>query len=407
MKRILSVIFSVIILSSLVAVAGASDEYIFDDHAYLQEKGILDETADEIAEKTGYTVSCCITDSAEGMNGNEQAQRIFEEKFGDSEGMILLDCVDTKKYYIYFSREINNSLSQTDAQTLFKAYDSENDYDSSVASYLTRAMELLLPISEKENQINEQSIEQIPENRSFDRVVDLAGVITKQDMEKLKNYADSISEQYKCDVAAVFTDSTAPKDAQAYADDFYDYNGYGYGENDDGILLLVAVGDRRYAITTYGYGIEAFSDSAINYLTDRFTGKLSSGNWADAALEFITGCGEVLYSKAYESENNAGTVNAEIDPLTLIPINIAAGLIIGFIAVGGMKSKHKSVKKKEGASDYLRSGSFKLTYSNDRFIRSSVNRVKRPEPQSRSTGGGSSTHISSSGRTHGGRSGGF
>ena len=27
------------------------------------------------------------------------------------------------------------------------------------------------------------------------------------------------------------------KTAQAYADDYYDYNGYGYGENDDGILL--------------------------------------------------------------------------------------------------------------------------------------------------------------------------
>ena len=40
------------------------------------------------------------------------------------------------------------------------------------------------------------------------------------------------------------------KTAEAYADDYYDYNGYGYGENDDGLLLLVSMGEREWAITT-------------------------------------------------------------------------------------------------------------------------------------------------------------
>ena len=73
-----------------------------------------------------------------------------------------------------------------------------------------------------------------------------------------------------------------------------------------------------------------------------------------------------------------------------------------------MKGKHRSVIKKTEASGYLRDGSFKLTYSNDRFIHSQVNRVKKPEPQRSSDfSGGTTTHISFSGRTHGGESGKF
>lgn len=407
MKKIFSSLFSLLLTVSLLAFADAANEFVFDDYAYIQNISLLNEAAGEIAEKTGYIVSCAITDSIDGMNGNEQAQRIFEEKFADEEGMILLDCVDTQNYYIYFSREINGKLTGENANSLFAAYDSETNYDSSVASFMNTAKELLLPLAEKDA----AETVPFPESRSFSRVVDLASVISPSDLSKLNAYADSISEQYRCDVAVAFVDSTAPKDVQAYADDFYDYNGFGYGEGDDGILLLIAVKDRKYAISTYGYGVRAFSDNDLDALIGRFRAYLSGGSWSDAALEFITGCGEILYRRAYEPQNNVSAFpQTTVSPVSLIPINIAVGLIVGFIIVGTMKSKHTSVKKQTEAWNYLRDGSFRLTYSNDRFINAHLDRVRKPEPpQNRTSGytGGGSTHISSSGRTHGGKSGGF
>ena len=407
MKKAFSFVFSLFLAVSLICFAFADSEFLFDDYGYIKEISLLNETAGEIAEQTGYIVSCSITDSIDGMNGNEQAQHIFEEKFGGREGMILLDCIDTQKYFVYFSREINSRLTEADARALFVAYDSQNDYDSAVSSFMNTAKEILLPLHE--NVPSESS--PVPENKGFSRVVDLASVISQSELEKLTAYADSISEQYQCDVAAVIVDRTAPKDTQAFADDFYDDYGFGYGENDDGILLLIAVKDRRYAISTYGYGIRAFSDQDLDNLIGRFRGYLSAGNWADAALEFITGCGEVLYRRAYEQQNNAavGPINT-VDPINLIIINIAVGLIIGCVIVSSMKSKHTTVKSETRAFNYLREGSFRLTHSNDRFINSQLSRVRKPEPQNRAPGGyhgGGSTHISSSGRTHGGKSGGF
>lgn len=82
-------------------------------------------------------------------------------------------------------------------------------------------------------------------------------------------------------MAIVTVNSLDGKTAQAYADDYYDYNGYGYGENDDGILLLISMGERKWAISTYGYcHLTAFTDAGISYISNEFQRKLSSGKYA-------------------------------------------------------------------------------------------------------------------------------
>ncbi len=410
MKKITSAFLSVLLLLVALSAAYGTEEFIFDDYGYIQEMELLNDQAREIAESSGYIASCAITDSVPDTNGNEQAQRLFEEKFGTGEGIMLLDCVDTQNCYIYLTKNVYENLTEADAQTLFEAYDSQTDYDSAVSAFLDAAGVLLNSMSDGSMAENAQSGNAIPESRSYSRVVDLAGVLSESDYSKLNSLADSISDQYKCDVAAVFVKSTDGKDIQSFADDFYDYNGYGYGDSDNGIMLVIAVGDREFATTTHGYGVSAVTDNAVDYLEESFVDDLSANNWANAAIDFISASGEILYNAAYERQSGAETEAAELNPIELIPINIVIGLAIGFIAVAIMKSKHKSVVKKTEASNYLRDGSFKLTYSNDRFIHSQVNRVKKPEPQTRSTdlsGGGTTTHISSSGRTHGGRSGKF
>ena len=411
MKKIFSVLLSLLLIASFVCFAGADNGLITDVHGYLREIDALNDLAAETAEKTGYTVSCVLTDSEDGMDGNEQAQHLFEEKFSGREGMLLLDCVDTQRCYIHFSPEIYSQLTEKDAIDLFEAYTSPAEKDSSVRALLNKAKEILLPLPETDRP---ESIS-LPESKSFARVVDLASVISPSELEKLNTKADSISEQYQCDVAVIFVESTESKDTQAYADDFYDSNGYGYGENDDGILLLIAVKDRRYAISTYGYGIEAFSDYDLDTIIGKIRSYLSSGNWSAAADGFISECGDVLYRRAHEPQYEnipypQSTVAEPISPITLIAINIAVGLIIASAIVASMKRKYTSVKKQTQAFNYLRDGSFKLTHSNDRFLNSQLNRVRKPQPQNRSSGGhhgGGSMHISSSGRTHGGRSGGF
>lgn len=126
----------------------------------------------------------------------------------------------------------------------------------------------------------------IPDHRLQPRVVDNANLLTASEEQELEKYLDSISEELKFDIAVVTTDTINGKTPMAYADDFYDYNGYGYGDDRDGALLLVSMEDRDYWITTCGYGITAITDYGIDYLEDKFVSDLSDGDYADAFHTF-------------------------------------------------------------------------------------------------------------------------
>lgn len=49
-------------------------------------------------------------------------------------------------------------------------------------------------------------------------------------------------------------------------DDIYDYQGYGAGEDADGILLYLCADTREYHFTTHGYGLTAFNARGLAYL---------------------------------------------------------------------------------------------------------------------------------------------
>lgn len=114
----------------------------------------------------------------------------------------------------------------------------------------------------------------IPAERQKPLLVDDAGLLTTEESTALLEKLEEISQRQQNEVAIVTVNSLDGKTAQAYADDYYDYNGYGYGENDDGILLLISMGERKWAISTYGYcHLTAFTDAGISYISNEFQRK--------------------------------------------------------------------------------------------------------------------------------------
>ena len=74
-----------------------------------------------------------------------------------------------------------------------------------------------------------------------------------------------------------------------FADDYYDYNGFGYdGTDKDGCLLLISMADRDWWVSTRGEGITALdSDYFISCLkTDDFMEDLKAGNYDDSFTRF-------------------------------------------------------------------------------------------------------------------------
>lgn len=64
-----------------------------------------------------------------------------------------------------------------------------------------------------------------------------------------------------------------------YAKNYYISNGLGYGDEQSGILFLLAVGSRKYVTITYGEGVTAFTDYRIEQQEDEIVPQLSDEEW--------------------------------------------------------------------------------------------------------------------------------
>ncbi len=221
------------------------------------------------------------------------------------------------------------------------------------------------------------------------RVVDECGVLDATLLQSLNDKMDEISNRHQVDVALLITANPGEKSYEAFADDYFDYNGYGIGENFDGIMLVYFVeggdnGNGYVHITTCGMGIDAITDANEDAIFDRIASDIVSGNYEYAFTEYADMCDEYI--------TDLTTFDAGFN----LVIALAVGFIVAFIATGSMKSKLKSVAAKKEANSYLKPGSLMITDSRDMFLYRQVTYTKKEQNNS------SDTHTSSSGRTHGG-----
>ncbi len=237
----------------------------------------------------------------------------------------------------------------------------------------------------------------------YPRLLDDAGLLTDAEAAELLNQLDEVSERQNFDVVIITVDSLGDETAQQFADEVYEACGYGYGEDHDGILLLISMEDRDWAISTTGYGITAFTRSGQEYLVDQFKPDLSDGNYLKAFQIFAEKSDDFLTQAANGEPYGKG--NMPYIPLSWLHIVIAAGigLLIGGITVGVMAGGMKSVRRQAAAKDYLREGSLNLTDSRDVFLYRTLDRRERPKEDDDH----SDVHTSSSGTSHGGSSGKF
>ena len=239
---------------------------------------------------------------------------------------------------------------------------------------------------------------------------DNAEVLTEDEDNELEDALEELSLRQSFDVTIATIESMESVGADSmeqFADDLYDYCQYGYGPDMDGVLLLVSVGDRKWHISTCGYGITAFTDAGIQYLGEKMTPDMADGDYAAAFRTFVQ------WSDAYIDAARSGhpydVKNLPREPLSpmYLVLAVGIGLVLAWVIVGVMKSRLRSVAFQENAASYVREGSMNLTNSRELFLYRDVHRTERVEEKNSDSSGGSSTHTSSSGTTHGGGGGSF
>ncbi len=219
-------------------------------------------------------------------------------------------------------------------------------------------------------------------------LVDDADILTDVEEEVLLERLESVSSEYGADVVIVTVNSTGDLSPMEYADDYFDYNGYGQGDDNSGVLLLMDMGGREMWISTCGFCIEAIDDYSIEGIFDNMSFDIENELYTDAFNRYIDDCEYYIdgYINGYPTNY-----------FMLVIVALVIGLIIALIVTGVMKGKLKSVRARAAAADYVKAGSMNVVLSNDLFLYRTITRTKKEENKS-----SSSTHRSSSGASHGG-----
>lgn len=246
------------------------------------------------------------------------------------------------------------------------------------------------------------------------KVVDQAGLFSAGEVEQLQALCAQAVEETGLDVVIVTTEDAEGKTARAYADDYFDYNGYGTGSDYSGILFLIDMDNREIYLSTCGLAIRYFTDWRIERMLDDLYLYVSEGDYNGAGRAFTQQVKNYVAAGIVEDQYNYDTETGESDSYhrenvwqqlgkkALVAIPIAAVLM----AVVGLYVKAANGKKVTVQENtYLINNSFHIAEQRDMFLRESV---QRRRIQNNSSGGGgsgggrSSTHSGSSGRSHGG-----
>ncbi len=229
------------------------------------------------------------------------------------------------------------------------------------------------------------------------RMEDYADLLDSAAEMNMREILDELSRELEFDIVIVTTDSTGGKSSQSYADDFFDYNGYGFGENYDGVLLLINMEYREWHISTTGYGMSAVTNSEVEEIGEDIVEYLSYGQYEAAFREFAAQVAREVKKERDSEVLDLGEIIARL------VIAIVVGMGLAFIPVTVMKKKMNNVAIKNEATDYMKRSQIRMTDQRDMFLYSTVSRRRKPQESSSRSGG----HIGSSGRSHGGGGGRF
>lgn len=408
MKKQMTAFLLAVVLCILCAIPTSAQPkpgYVFDTAGVLLEEEVLalNQQAEDVYQAYGIGVYFVMMDDALETDIASYAQQVYEEIAYSDDGVLL--AITDAGWQVHLSGQAEEYFTDADKEALQNAFDKADTWSGGVSDYISEAEQILSwqgissPLPEADD-ISQPS----PEESRSSRLVDDAGLLSENERSVLLARLDEISERQQFDIAIVTTNTLGGKSPMEYADDFYDYHGYGMGENRDGVLLLVSMESRDWWVSTTGYGITAITDAGREYMSEQFLPDLSDGNYAAAFDTFASLCDEFVTQSKTEQPYDTSSLPKEPFSLLWIPGALLIGLVLGLIVTGVMRSQLKSVRSQAAASDYVKAGSMHVTQQQDLFLYRTVNRTERPKDHD---SGGSATHTSSSGETHGGGGGSF
>ncbi len=236
-------------------------------------------------------------------------------------------------------------------------------------------------------------------------VFDDAGLFTSDERVSLERGANDLSDEYNMDIVITTTNDAGGKSSREYADDYFDYNGFGRGPDYDGILFLIDMDNREAYISTSGIGIRYLTDQRIEGVLDEvFDSGLADGDYYGASRGFLGKTRQYLQTGIPSDQYSVDEKEANRLTLFDMLIGLVGGTATGGLFYGSTKSAYK-LKNPGNPFSYRNNSIVNVVPGRDQLIDSVVTHriIPRPPKGGGPSGGSrSTTHRSSSGRTHGG-----
>lgn len=239
-------------------------------------------------------------------------------------------------------------------------------------------------------------------------VADLADFFTPAQESQLTQQAATLGDQYQMDIIIVTTRDTGGKSARAYADDYFDNNGYGVGPDKNGILFLIDYANREAYISTSGSGIRYLTDQRISQILDAvIAGGLKSGDNFGAAQVFLSQTTTFLQAGIPSGQYNQAERVLSITLLDVL-LGLAGAAAVGLTVFGSTRYSYKG-HPRPAIFEFRGNSIVSLGITADNLVNTFVTtrHVPPPPPAGGGFSGRSTTHTSSGGGTHGGGGRGF
>ena len=289
---------------------------------------------------------------------------------GITDYVIMLEN-ETSWFTFYGGKGLN--IDPATEEMLRAAYDETETYVEGVEAFL-RATAASFPYADT------------PEGDKEFQVFDEADLLNDSEELDLEEKLADLSSKYGAQIVVCTIESMDGGDIDEFLEYIYDYMEFGYGENRDGVLVLVCMDPREYRILSNGFAGVAIDSGDIDTIGDAIVSDLSDGDYAAAFDEFAEQCDYYL-----DGHINGFPFNFGKNLLICLVIGIIAGVVVAFV----LKGQLKTVRKQNQANVYVKPGSMQVTVRNDFFLYREVSKSKKESSSSsgsgssRSSGGGS------------------
>lgn len=413
MRKILSVIFSLLLICSLAVSASAAEGFIYCEAQNLITVELNDQhlALGELSQKTGvqfemYFMTC--TDEPIPMDALGEVLYENKEQQPEEYVAVLLQVgQDETGWYLDetypWDMIAKGSIAQDTAfmsalEVILDSLITTDNWSGPLAEDQMVATLTATALVEAADQLlAEQSAPATP------YVIDDARLLTIEQRQELNAYAEKITETYGMGIYIM-----SVEDFHNYGEEpqifdvlwnYYHDNSLGYGADRQGMILMLSMAERDFATFFYGedteYAFNGFGQAQLeNYFLDDF----GSDDWYDGFMDFLT-ASEDFMAKAAAGEP------VRDNPWSLASVFVLIALFVSFVVTRLLWMKMANVAAQKGAKRYQTAEGLVLTKQIDQFLTQTIRRRKIESSDSGSGRSGSSRAHSGGGGS--GRSGKF